>query len=80
MHFLKAFFPFSIILYSNLALGFSLSRVSTNPFSIKLSMIFFSLSLFKSDPGVPVVICLRFNQEPILVKYPKTLRLVSPGV
>jgi hypothetical protein len=43
-------------------------------------MIFFSLSLFKSDPGVPVVICLRFNQEPILVKYPKTLRLVSPGV
>lgn len=80
MHFLKAFFPLSVILYSNLAFGFSLSRVSTNPFSINPSIIFFNLSLFRSDPGVPVVICLRFNQVPILVKYPKTLILVSPGV
>ena len=80
MHFVNAVFPLSVILYSNFALGFSLSLVSTNPFSINPSRIFFNLSRFKSEPGVPVVICLRFTQEPIFVKYPKTLRLVSPGV
>jgi len=58
-------FSTSEILYSYFALGFSLSLISTSPFSIRPSIIFFNLSLLRSEPGVPVVICRKFSQVPI---------------